>query len=48
MLVTPELLAEDFSNLQILSNQTVNTTINEGILHKGEAAVVRVVAKRMA
>jgi 2-polyprenyl-3-methyl-5-hydroxy-6-metoxy-1,4-benzoquinol methylase len=47
MLVTPELLAEDFSNLQILSNQTVQTTVNEGILHKGEAAVVRVVGRRM-
>ena len=45
-LVTPEILADDFTGLKISCNQEMNIELNEGPFHQGEAHVVRFLAKK--
>ncbi|HVM88802.1 MAG TPA: class I SAM-dependent methyltransferase [Puia sp.] len=46
MLYTREMLAEDFRELDIRSNEYVRVNLQEGSFHKGVADVIRFVAKK--
>ena len=46
MLYTKEMLMEDFNELEIEMLELANTTLNEGPLHAGEAAVIRFIGNK--
>lgn len=46
MLYTPELLEQDFQELEIILSDTLITTLEEGPYHSGTAAVTRLFAKK--
>lgn len=46
MLYTPELLQQDFQELEIILSDTLITTLEEGPYHAGTAAVTRLFAKK--
>ena len=48
LMYTSAMLAEDFAGLDILELEEATTTLAEGTGHSGEAAVVRLIARRPA
>lgn len=46
MLVTPQMLEDDFSGLDIILAQSVRRILNEGPRHRGAAATVQFVARK--
>lgn len=45
MLYTPQMLEDDFQGMDMLENKTLETELEEGLYHRGKAAVVRFLAK---
>ena len=48
MLFTPEMLASDFASLNIATNTTVETNLNEGPYHQGPAHIIQFIAQKPA
>ena len=46
MLFTPEMLAQDFIELDISQNEFLQVSLDEGLLHQGRASVVRFVGTK--